>query len=402
MSKSSHKKVSYSQKEQARRQVFNHRLRIICEKMVGKGYFELLPESSLRLLYLYRYPEIKVIAHGKRALNAEELKNYKQTLAELLSGQYIETLLGEKISFARFLTDALVLLHYIQYRVGGRIKGFSKLREVFAPYFTTTDWFSEQRMKIIQVMSINDLQLYDFYKGTVRFSFDRMAIEQFGGTNEIILHRLSHTTALQDIDGKKRTVVRMGVPSAAKVDEFDWISIRPSQLGMTDVNDDTALPIYAQQHALERFEERAVFWRGYVQAYIGYVIREGAAKTIVKKEYVLLECYLANHKVGYFVISLQRDKWLIRTFLFLTNSGTPEGNRLEEMTKLKLLDRKHLMIDCMDAFLLYDISGDKGLRKLFNKAGCGSLMQYADQINKFGKESLKSPDFIYRYMSMLK
>jgi hypothetical protein len=229
-----------------------------------------------------------------------------------------------------------------------------------------------------------------------------MAIEQFGGTNEIHVHRLSHTTALQDVDGKKRTVVRMGVPSAAKIDEFDWISIRPSELGMTDVNDDTALPIYAQQHALERFEERAVFWRGYVQAYIGYVIREGLANTIVKKDYVLLECYLANHKVGYFVISLQRDKWLIRTFLFLTNSGTPEGNRLEEMTKLKLLDRKHLMIDCIDAFLLYDISGDKGLRKLFNKAGCGSLMQYADQINKFGKESLKSPDFIYRYMSMLK
>ena len=72
------------------------------------------------------------------------------------------------------------------------------------------------------------------------------------------------------------------------------------------------------------------------------------------------------------------------------------------MTNLKLLDRKHLMIDCMDAFLLYDIAGDKGLRKLFNKAGCGSLMKYADQINKHGKESLKSPDFIYRYMSMLK
>ncbi|MGB3063127.1 hypothetical protein [Sphingobacterium thalpophilum] len=402
MTKSSHRKTSYGQKEQARRQVFYHRLRIICEKMVGKGYFELLPESSLRLLYLYRYPEIKVIVRGKCVMNEEELKNYKQTLAELLSGQYIETLLGEKISYARFLTDALVLLHYIQYRVGTRIKGFSKLREVFAPYFTTTEWFSQQRTKIIQIMSINDLQLYDFYRGTVRFSFDRMAIEQFGGTNEIYIHRLAHSTTLQDIGGKKRIIVRLGVPSPVKIDEFDWISIRPSQLGMTNVVEDIPLPIYAQQHALDRFEERAVFWSGYVQAYIGYIIREGSARTIIKKDYLLLECYLATHKVGYFVISLQRDKWLIRTFLFLTNSGTPEGNKLEEMTNLKLLDRKHLMIDCMDAFLLYDIAGDKGLRKLFNKAGCGSLMKYADQINKHGKESLKSPDFIYRYMAMLK
>jgi len=383
----------------ARRAVFYHRLRIICEKMVGPGLFELLPESSLRLLYVYRYPDVKVVVRGTGAMTGKELIEYRQSLVELLSEHYVDTLRGEHISYARFLTDALVLIHYIEYRVGNRIKGFSKLREAFAPYFTDTDWFRHQREKIVQLMSISDLALYDFYRGTVRFSFDRMAIERVGKNNELLVYRLAHTTKLHEIDGKKRHVVRMGMPSSTKVDEFEWIAVRPSQLGILDIEGEVPLPIYAQQHALDRFEERAVMWRGYVQVYLGQLFLNGSPKTIIRKSHILLECCIGPHKIGYFVVSLHEDKWLIRTFLFLTNEGTPEGNKLKQLTKLQIEDKKYLMIDRMDAFLIYDIAGDNALQKLFTKAGCGSLLQYAEVLNKAGGNPLKNPDFIYQYLS---
>lgn len=398
MARSSKKKTSFAQKELAHRRVFYHRLRTICEKMVGKGYFELLPESSLRLLYVHRYPPIKVIPHGKRVMSEEELLLYRQTLASLLSEHHVETLLNEKISYARFLTDVLVLIHYIQYRIGNRIKGFSRLHEAFAPYFTTTEWFETWKIRVLNTMGVNDMQLYDFYRGTVRFRFDKMAVEQLGGTNEIHVYRLRHSSLLQDVDGKKRVVVRMGLPSSVKVDEFEWLMVKPSQLGITDVENEIALPLYAQQHALDRFEERALFGRGYVQAYLGYIFKEGIPRTIVRKGHVLLECHLGPFKVGYFVISLHEDKWLIRTFLFLTNEGTPEGNKLKKLTQLERLDKKYLMLDRMDAFLTYDISGDEGLRNLFTRAGCASILDYADELNRNGGE-LKSPEFIYQYLS---
>lgn len=91
---------------------------------------------------------------------------------------------------------------------------------------------------------------------------------------------------------------------------------------------------------------------------------------------------------------------MVRTFLFLTNEGTPEGNKLKKLTQLEILDKKHLMLDRMDAFLTYDISGDDGLRALFIKAGCSSILDYADELNKHEHE-LKSPDFINRYLSRL-
>ncbi|MCT1526077.1 hypothetical protein [Sphingobacterium hotanense] len=398
MAKSNRKKATFAQKELARRRVFYHRLRNICLKMVGEGYFELLPESSLRLLYVHRYPPIKIVLDGKRVMDEQELAAYKQMLAGLLSEHYIDIPSGQQISYARFMTDVLVLLHYVQYRIGNRFKGFSKLWEAFSPYFTTTEWFEKQKTKILQIMGMNDMYLYDFYRGTVRFRFDRMAIEQLGGTNEIRIYRLRHSTLLQEVEGKKRVIVKMGIPSSEKVDKLDWLMITPSQLGIPDMEDGISLPLYAQQHALERFEERTLFTKGYVQAYLGYLFTEGNPKTIVRKNHVLLECYLGIHKVGYFVISLHEDKWLLRTFLFLTNEGTPEGNRLKKLTQLEILDKKYLMLDRMDAFLTYDISGDERLRTFFVKAGCGSIMEYADELNR-NDDNLKSPEFIYRYLS---
>lgn len=398
MGKSSKKRKTVAQQNLIHRQVFYHRLRILCEKMVGKGYFELLPESSRRLLYLHRYPPLKIIPYGKRVMNEEELSQYKQHLAHIMSENYVETLTGEKISYARFMTDVLVLIHYIQYRIGNRIKHFSKLYKAFNPYFTTGEWFEKWKIEILNVMGLIDLELYDFYRGTVRFQYSYMAVEQMGGTNEIFVHRLKHSSLLQEVDGKKRVIVRLGVPSSTVVNEFNWIMIKPSQLGIKDIEDEIMLPLYAQQHALRRFEERVLFSGGYVQIYLGHVFEEGKAETIVRKGHVLLACYLGPYKMGYFVISLHEDKWLIRTFLFLTNEGTPEGNRLKKLTKLEILDTQHLMIDSMNAFLTYDISRDEDLKKIFLEAGCGSILDYADELNKHGGK-LKSPEIIYRYLT---
>lgn len=65
---------------------------------------------------------------------------------------------------------------------------------------------------------------------------------------------------------------------------------------------------------------------------------------------------------------------------------------------MERLDKKYLMLDRMDAFLTYDISGDEGLRNLFTRAGCASILDYADELNRNGGE-LRSPEFIYQYLS---
>lgn len=112
---------------------------------------------------------------------------------------------------------------------------------------------------------------------------------------------------------------------------------------------------------------------------------------------VLIACYCARHKVGYFLVSYHGDKWVIRTFLFLTNEGTPEGTKLKEIIGLEKEDAKYLMIDRVTAFLDYDIEHDRRLRALFETAGCGSLLGYIKLFVR-GEEGVKNSASIANYL----
>ena len=44
-------------------------------------------------------------------------------------------------------------------------------------------------------------------------------------------------------------------------------------------------------------------------------------------------------------------KIVIRTFLFVTNNGTPEGKKLAQITGLQKLDKKYLALDKLSTFM---------------------------------------------------
>ncbi|MEH6309104.1 hypothetical protein RYH73_25865 [Olivibacter sp. CPCC 100613] len=141
---------------------------------------------------------------------------------------------------------------------------------------------------------------------------------------------------------------------------------------------------------------------GYVQTILTDLFTNGKPHFRYYEGRSLLECYIGKHKVGYFVITPHDGKWVVRTFLFLTNDGTPEGRKLADLTDWQRMDRKYLMVDRMDAFLAYNISGDAGLRKLFVKAGCGSLLRFAEELAALMGITPDSADYIYRYMSKVR
>ncbi|MEH6309105.1 hypothetical protein RYH73_25870 [Olivibacter sp. CPCC 100613] len=93
---------------------------------------------------------------------------YRRSLVKLFSDRYVETFTGERISYTRFLTDALVLIHHVQYGINNRFRGASALIRAFASYFTDSDWYKGRKEEALQLMGVADLQLYDFYRGTVR------------------------------------------------------------------------------------------------------------------------------------------------------------------------------------------------------------------------------------------
>jgi hypothetical protein len=96
---------------------------------------------------------------------------------------------------------------------------------------------------------------------------------------------------------------------------------------------------------------------------------------------MLIEYRIFGTKAGYFVVDVVDGIVIVKTFLFLTNNGTPEGALLWKNTGLKMLDKKYLAIDKLSTFITSDIVKNEQINKIFTDAGCESLLELHSKIN---------------------
>jgi hypothetical protein len=144
------------------------------------------------------------------------------------------------------------------------------------------------------------------------------------------------------------------------------------------------MPVYIQKHALKRMKERLI--DTYPCFYYSIFM-----ETILKKEYIqtspthiLIACYSSGLKVGYLVAEIIDGIVLIRTFLLLTNTGTPEGNKLAQLTGLKAEDRRYLSIDTLHGLAYSDIDQNEAICELFRTAGCGPVLEFCKKMRTEG------------------
>jgi len=118
------------------------------------------------------------------------------------------------------------------------------------------------------------------------------------------------------------------------------------------------------------------------------------------KNRMLVAFRLFNTKVGYLLAEYIDDAVLIHTFLFITNNGTPEGQKLTELTGLGKLDKKYLAIDKLSSFVKSDIGKNEKLKSIFEKAGCSSLLDIEETVEKISTKHADSSitELLLRYL----
>lgn len=398
MKKKRHKKqVNQASEQLAGYKAFCNRLRLLCEKMVGPGYFEMFSNQILAMLYKQRYPPLKLQLDDGVIGSEADRAYYKERFSKFLKEFTLELPSGNRIPFYTLFSDVTLLVHFVEYASSRYVKGYERMRKAFEPYFVAGGWMIDAKYKVLSTLSFLNESLYDFNKGVVQFDADESALSKAGGTNEIRLCRLKPTFAIQEVDGVKRTIAALGDAPLTKGDWNSWITLTPDQLGITDMEDTQPKPLYIQQHALLRYAERSYAPPGTMPRVIVLCLLSGQQKTVMLKGRLLMECNFVGHKIGYFVLTFHGDKWLVRTFLFLTNEGTPEGARLKALVGVEKEDKKYLEIDQMGAFLKYDIEHNPRLVQLFEAAGCGSLFAYAKFYDRTG-HNIKSGERIADYL----
>lgn len=387
------------------RNEFFRKLKYIIDSTCGKHIFPLIPRHILEDTYVNRCSSFKVVADPGSNVS-ELILNFIKITLNKCSKTHIVPLHGYNIEISIYdyytICLSIIMLHV---RCGcADFPQVTLVRETLDKYVKDVD----KAKHVIERMNIL-LCTYNWHGSDLRkslywYKHKFVSPESIPNLteNRIIAYSVVPEMIHVEIDGKARPAYRLGwafVEYGPK-----WLSLKPSQLGIKNAFAEIPLDVYIQSHALNRLSERVdCFYDGLTQFNL-YNSLKNPAITYDANNKLLIEFSFFDNKAGYFRADIVNGIILIRTFLFITNSGTPEGLKLEKNTGLKLLDKKYLEIDKLSTFMNSDLGTNEAARKVLTSSGCQSIIDLHEKMKKiaFRKDNSIHFDSMLAYMDINK
>jgi hypothetical protein len=392
------KKKNISSVKQRREQdvryqnVFLDKLRNLCIQIEDVSLFHQIPMLEKTLLYLFRGAPLKVVA----AEGTKIPKRLLDGLIKIIKSQQLSMEMEVVAGSGKMMTfaDYFLVGHALEYVMSKEDTVFPG-KERFDNFLASKDTRMEiygkgvDRICDMACWVFSDLEKNYLYTYTFDFSLAKVrgSIQDLHKIDcrihqKVIIGTYPLEVRKVSIDGETHS----GIPLGGVYPKGDEQIFNPLCLSIEDLHIDTPfsklkLPIYIQQHAIMRMKERIgaalpCFYKG--------ILVHG----LTQKEYVpiaknrfLMATFSEELKIGYFVVEIVEGIVLIRTFLLLTNGGTPEGDKLAKLTGLQTDDRKYLAIDTLQGLANSDIAQNEAICNQFRAAGCGSILELCKKIN---------------------
>lgn len=160
---------------------------------------------------------------------------------------------------------------------------------------------------------------------------------------------------------------------------MDWLKVKSGFLKGAYSGEKEELAVYMQSHAKQRLIDRLDLLDS---SSIYFTLWENTLdmdKFIFYKDHILFPYELHNCRVGYLVADVIDDLVVFKTFLFITHSSTPEGDKLKEISGLAWRDISYWKIDCLSTFTNIDTEKYPRLTAMFEEAGLGDLFKLKDK-----------------------
>jgi hypothetical protein len=378
---------------------FKERIEELCNLLAGPEYFRLLPPGALESMYINRYPVLKAKPANGVEMNKPKVIQFNKLMNTLMEEQYLPLDNGNKVSLSRYLSEGMVLINFIYIFVTHYPINGEKLRQGFE------DFFPESESQIIIENAVDELitdtciLLSDFNRSIYKADIMNIAcFDMATKHNDIQIYEFKPQKFNIRIEGNVHTTIRLGWISP----EFNWVwsMIKPSAIGFPTGPLEIPLQIYIQTHALNKLQERIDITPGIMHSIAFLIFHEEKIPHHYTNGKSLVEYRVSDEKVGYFVVTMNDAKLIIRTFLFLTNDGTPEGKRLLKVAEIERADKEHFMIDKLSTFNAYHFEQSDKMRKLFQEAGCSSLLKLG-HLQEFSRNEVKDkdPESIAQYLT---
>ena len=409
MSKIKKKKSPISQKhiDAQRKNYFLSHLKNLFNKITNNDQvFNLLPKSELDQLYAKRFRPIKVKAGLNQKIPKDILQYCQQQIKQALNDDSFPLNIGklEKITYYDYLSIGYTILRYHallnekDFKDAIRVKqSLSKFAQKFN--LEINSMAIEKYCLVTEQLS---MLLSDLDSGLCIINNVKIEESNYVG---YIMEIYEVKTIKKDIsiDGEKRITHKLGWAiwqETFQIHSFQiqYLTIASEKLGLTN---NIELDVYIQNHTLKKLNERMDDMN---PGYLHFNTFESLRNPKVCRNNngnLLIEFRMFGVKTGYFLAEIIDEILVLKTFLFLINNGTPEGDKLNRNTGLMKEDKKYLNIDKISAFLNSDIPSNDRLKKIFIDAGCESLFNvdkslYLGEVEK----QKKLGDVFTRYLKL--
>jgi len=179
-----------------------------------------------------------------------------------------------------------------------------------------------------------------------------------------------------------------------KIDWVKWKMIETG-VGMSQATHS----VYIHAHALRRLFQRIPVAQTETLADCLYGSLSEPKFVHSRNGQMLVEYRLRDKPMGYLPVEFFDGRYLLRTFLFLTMDGTPEGQRLRERFSIRRHGIETMRLDKLESFLLSDLKEDSELVQILSDCGCGHLLDMAKTIEPDDRLKSVARD-MRRYLGM--
>lgn len=383
-----------------REQIYFSKLKDAMGVLGSDEAFELLDEGNKQdLCYVQSLP-VKMKFSSGLELGSKLEKMWNTIFVRNQRDKTFE-LCGKQVSIYDLWMYFEPLYNFITNTSAEDFPNFEKFNKLL-PALTSD--YSELRNKIfngqLEIMDFTVYQLSTFMPGIIYHEWKEQIIETECGPRfklwfEIYLRRYEKVQI--DMGNCRRTAYKLAIRSNSG--QIIDLQVSAEDLGLEHVAQNTQINIYIQEHAFNRFYDRINLVMNPLE-YMSFIMAFAHPEiTVLKKDKYLLAYKILGVKVGYFLATYADGKFVVRTFLFLTNSGTPEGDRLTEILHIEKHDKEYLKIDNLQMFLSSDIGENERLKKCFIEAGCGGLFEVEVGYNP-GKEHIECAEYIVKYLNL--
>lgn len=389
MPKSKKKNTQSGQQKQINAQHSNEflkKLRNSFKSIVGKDIFRFIPPNDYKLLIFARARPIIVAAGEGQSIPPKIIEAIQQLVNFYIKKVAMPAETSQKtVSIIDFYTTGLTLSAYCSYLKSIDVK-YKNADQVIA-LISNSNLELNNQFDILYDKLVDEL--FPFLIRTTNSFWDGYYSYQFNVSNSNDSVGLQYQIIVtQHQPEKQKFLLSDNVRPAFRIgwtfkdNAFEWIYLLPSELGIKSLPVDQQIPVYIQSHAIQRVFERLDCIHQYILITSIYVsLRKGVC--IKDRDKFIIEFIILDVKVGYLSAVMIDGKLIIRTFLFLTFNGTPEGKRLEKYIGLKMLDTKYLKMDKLSSFMTGKLKENEKLRSIFESADCLHLVELYDKLDKF-------------------